>query len=56
MTPHSFVENDDEAKLLSMFINMRQHCGHWKNLENQFFLQNDQFFTKGVEIVRKHLF
>ena len=36
-----------------MFINMRQCCGHWKIEKNIFFSQNDQFFTKGVEIFLK---
>ena len=39
-----------------MFINMRQCCGHWKIQKNYFLLQNDQIFTKGVEIFRKHVF
>ena len=35
---------------------------HWnvvdigKTEKNNFLLQNDQFFTRGVEIIRKHVF
>ena len=39
-----------------MFINMRQCDGYWgeKIKKNNFLSQNDQFFTKRVEIFRKH--
>ena len=39
-------------KVIDMFINMKQCCGHWKNWEQHLLLQNDQFSLKEL----KHLF